>query len=194
MKKWLFTVLLVTSVQLLHADDVLKNSDFTDGALNWHGDGKSPADLKPADDLDANAPNYGDKGLIIVLKPHSWTKIVQEFKTPSAGLSLNVSYKLAPGTVFSNKDDDYVNVPEKIEFNGWRPFNGKIGSFMIMLSDFAKERIFFTSIAPVAGSTDQPPVTGSYDSLIPEDEKTLCLTFPPGTGAVILLHVSLDAK
>jgi len=193
MKKLFLTVLLLSSVQLLHADDVLKNSDFADGALNWHGDGKSPVDLKPASDLDTNAPNYGDKGLIIVLKPHSWTKVVQEFKTRSAAVSLNLTYKVAPGTVFSTKDDDYAGIPEKIDFNNWKPFNGKVGGWMVLLSDFAKERIFYNYIIPVSGS-DQPPVTGTYDSLIPEDDKTLCLAFPPGTGAIILLHVSLDSK
>jgi len=192
MKNLFLVVLLFGSVQLLQADDILKNSDFTDGALNWHGDGRSPADLKPADALDTSAPNYGDKGLIIVLKPRNWTKIVQEFKSDTATVHLNISYQLAPNTVFSTKEEDYKNVPNKIDFNGWLPFNGKVGSWMVMLSDFAKERIFYNSVESSANPTAPQNFSCSYNSLIPEDEKTLCLAFPPGTGAVILLHVSLE--
>jgi len=194
MKKLLLTVLLLSSIQLLHADDVLKNSDFIDGALNWHGDGKAPADLKSPDSLDNTASPYGDKGLVIVLRPHSWTKVVQEFKTPTSSLSLKLTYKIAPGTVFSDKDDDYLNVQEKIDFNGWRPIPGKKGGWMVMLSDFAKQRLFSFSVVPNLASADQLPVTSTYDALIPEDDKTICLAFPPGNGAVILTHVSLDTK
>jgi len=193
MKKLALVFLLVATLPLLHADNVLKNSDFTDGALNWHGDGRSPADLKSDAALDASV-NYGDKGLVIVLKPHTWTKVVQEFKTRSSAVTLNLSYKLMPNTSFSAKDEDYDNVPHSIGFEAWAPFKGKKGGWMFMLSDFTKARIFFNTIMPNFSATDQQPVTDTFGSLVPEDEKTLCLTFPPGTGAVILLHVSLDTK
>jgi hypothetical protein len=178
---------------LLQADNVLKNSDFADGAVDWHGDGRTPADMKPQDSLDTTAVDYGDKGLIIPLKPHSWTKIVQEFKTQNSALTLNITYKLAPNTVFSTKAEDYVNVAHSIEFDAWKPIDGKVGGWMLMVSDFTKARIFYNSVIPQPGTTEQT-VTDTLDSLIPEDEKTLCLAFPPGTGAVILLHVSLDSK
>ncbi len=193
MKKLLFALVLLSSLTLARSDDVLKNSDFEDGAVDWHGEGRTPADLKQEAALDT-PPDYGDKGLVMVLKPHTWIKIVQEFKTPSSSVTLNVTYKLAANTVFSDKKEDYQNVPHAIGFDGWLPFNGKQGGFMTMLSDFAKSRIFYDTVMPKADSTDPQTFRTTISSLIPEDEKTLCLCFPPGTGAVILLHVSLDTK
>jgi len=192
MKKLSLAFLLIASLQFLHADNVLKNSDFTDGAIDWHGDGRTPADMKPQDSLDTPV-DYGDKGLVIPLKPQTWSKVVQEFKTNSSSVTLNITFKLAPNTTFSQKDEDYVNVPHSIGFDAWLPFNGKKGGWMTMVSDFTKSRIFFNSIIP-KGGTDPETHAETINSLIPEDEKTLCLTFPPGTGAVILLHVSLDTK
>jgi hypothetical protein len=192
MKKLSLVFLLIASFQLAHADNVLKNSDFTDGALNWHGDGRTPADLKPQDSLDA-APDYGDKGLVIPLKSRDWTKIIQEFKTQSSEGTLNITFKLAPNTAFSSKDEDYTNVPHSIGFDAWLPFNGKKGGWMTMVSDFAKMRLFYDTIIPKGGN-DPETFSETVSSLIPEDEKTICLAFPPGTGAVILLHVSLDTK
>jgi hypothetical protein len=193
MKKLIFAFILLSALPLVRADNVLKNSDFEDGALNWHGDGRTPADLKPEDSLDTPV-DYGDKGLVMVLKPHNWIKIVQEFRTPSSSVTLNVTFKLAANTTFSTKEEDYVNVPHAIEFDGWLPFNGKVGGFMTMLSDFTKSRIFYDTVMPKFDSTDQQTFQSTINSLIPEDEKTLCLCFPPGAGAVILLHVSLDTK
>jgi len=193
MKKLCLAFLLVASLQLVHADNVLKNSDFTDGALSWHGDGRTPADMKPQDSLDTNN-NYGDQGLIIPLRGHTWTKIVQEFKTRNSSLTLNITYKLAPNTTFSTVSEDYVNVPHSIGFDAWPPFNGKKGSWMTMVSDFSKATLFYSNITPKPGSTDQQTESEPIVSLIPENEKTICLAFPPGTGAVILLHVSLDTK
>jgi len=193
MKKLSLAFLLIASIQLVHADNVLKNSDFTDGAVNWHGDGRTPADMKPQDALDTSTTDYGDKGLIIPLKAHEWTKIVQEFKTNNSSLILNITFKMAPNTVFSTKDEDYTNVPHSIGFDAWLPFNGKRGGWMTMVSDFTKMRIFYDTIIPKPGN-DQETYDETINSLVPEDEKTVCLAFPPGTGAVILLHVSMDTK
>jgi hypothetical protein len=182
MKKLLLAVLLLSSIGLLRADPILKNTDFTDGASNWNGDGKSPTDL----------PGFTDKGLIIALKPHDWSMITQDFTTTSAAVNLTVSYKLAPSTMFSTSPDDYANVPQSISYTSWKPFKGKVGGWMIILSDLAKQQIFFGSIIPPANATELQTFSGAYNRMIPGDNNTLCLAFPPGTGAVILQHVSLD--
>jgi hypothetical protein len=192
MKKLFPAVLLLGLLPLLHADNVLKNSDFADGPLNWKGDGRTPADMKPEDSLDNSTSPYGDKGLVIPLKPHAWTKVVQEFRTPSSAVTLALTYKIAPNTVFSTSEEDYKNVPNHIDFNGWKPFDGKVGGWMVMLSDFSKGRIFANAVIPAVGNGEQNS-TGTFDSLTPDGDKTICLAFPPGTGAVILLNVTLNA-
>ena len=193
MKKLTLAFLLAASVQLINADNVLKNSDFADGTLSWQGDGRTPDDFKPLDGSDATT-NYGTQGLIIPLRSHTWTKIVQDFRTDSSSVTLHITYKLSSDATFSTLDDDYVNVPHSIDFDAWAPFNGKKGGWMTMVSDFTKARIFYNNVMPKPGSTDEQTVTETINSLIPEDDKTICLAFPPGTGAVILLHVSLDTK
>jgi len=193
MKKLSLAFLLLASLQLIHADDVVKNSDFTDGANYWHGDGRTPADMKPQDSLDT-APNYGDVGLIVPLKAHAWTKIVQEFKTRSSAATLNITYMIAPKTTFSQKDEDYQNVPHSIEFDAWGPFDGKRNNFVAIVTDVINYRLFNDNVAPKLNSTGKQTYSAMVDSMVPDDEKTLCLTFPPGTGAVILLHVSLDTQ
>ena len=193
MKKLSLAVFLIASLQLVNADNIVKNSDFTDGASYWHGDGRTPADAKPQDSLDT-APDYGDVGLIVPLKAHAWTKIVQEFKTNSASATLNVTYKIAPNTTFSQKDEDYQNVPHSIGFDAWYPFDGKRNTFIAMVCDVLSYRMTSDNVAPNFTSTAKQSYTEAIDSMIPDDEKTLCLTFPPGTGAIIILHVSLDTK
>jgi hypothetical protein len=195
MKNLLLVFLLLVSLQLVHAGNVLKNSDFADGVQSWHGDGRTPAEMKPQDSLDA-APDYGDKGLIIPLKPHAWTRVFQEFKTRNTSFTLNITYKLSPGASFSTVDEDYLNVPHSIDFDGWAAFDGKRGSWMTMVSNIARYQMFNNNVTPKFGATDQDPVADdSIDNLGgPDDEKTVCLAFPPGTGAVILLNVSLNTR
>lgn len=193
MKKLSLVFLLIASLQLARADNALKNSDFEDGALNWHGEGRTPADLKSEDSL--NTPvDYGDKGLVMVLRPQTWIKIVQDFKTRSATATLNVTYKIAPNTTFSSKDEVYQNVPHSIGFDGWYAFDGKRNTFMTMVCDILSYRMTYDNVAPNFKTTDKQTYTEAIDNMVPDDEKTVCLTFPPGTGAVILLHVSLDTK
>jgi hypothetical protein len=194
MKKFVIALFLIGSVQMISADNVLKNSDFTEGAVDWHGDGRTPTDLKPTDALDTSAVDYGDKGLVIPLKAHEWTKVVQEFRTENSSLTLHCTYKLVPNTTFSQNDDDYKNVPHQIGFDAWAPFNGKKGGWMMLVSDFTKARIFYHTVLPQMDSANEQSFTDTVNSLVPEDEKTVCLAFPPGTGAVILLHVSLDSN
>ena len=193
MKKSLLAFLLVASLQLVHADNVLKNSDFADGAQYWHGEGRTPEDLKPQNSLDTPV-DYGDKGLIMVLRPQTWIKIVQEFKTRSASATLNVTYKIAPNTTFSSKDEVYQNVPHSIGFDVWYPFNGKRNTFMTMVCDVLNYRTTCDNVAPNFRTTDKQTYTEAIDSMVLDDEQTIYLAFPPGTGAVILLHVSLDTN
>jgi len=191
MKKFIFAFLVLGSLMRMNADEVLKNSDFSDGITDWHGNGQAPSDFAPASPLDPPSP-YGTTGLIVVLKPHEWTKIVQEFRTQYSTLIMDVAYKLSSDYAPSSTDADYQNVPHQVGFDHWRPFNANPGGWVAMVSDFDKERLTFFKIKPNAGGADQQEFKGKIQALVPENEKTICLAFPPGTGAIILLKVSLS--
>jgi len=134
---------------------------------------------------------FTSKGLIIPLKDITWTKVAQDFKGKLASGVLTISYKLSPDLAFSTKADDYVNMPGHIGYDFWKPFNTPQGSWIVFISDFGSARGNYFKIAPKPGASDQPDLKLEVHGLTPLEDKTITLAFPPGTGKVVILNISL---
>jgi hypothetical protein len=193
MKTLLLALTLACPLSFAFADDVLKNSDFSEGAQYWHGDGHTPADIKSSADALDTPVDYGDKGLVIQLKPHQWTKITQAFKDCSAEVTLKITYKVAPNTTFSQKDDDYTNVTHSVDYDAWPPITERKNGWVIFVTDPTNYNFFDRRVSPRFDSTESQNYTENFSPLDPHDEKTLTLCFPPGTGAIILLSVTIES-
>jgi hypothetical protein len=185
---------LVLALLPLHADDNwLQNGDFSDGTTHWHGDLRSPADFASDNPLQASDP-FTSKGMIIPLKHTSWSKAEQDFKGKVASGVLSVTYMLSPDLVFSTTPDDYVGIPNKLDWAAWRPFDTKPGSWMIFVSDFGSSHGTYYEITPKTGSSAPQVFKAKVSGLTPLEDKTITLAIPPGTGTLVILNVSLTGN
>jgi hypothetical protein len=191
MKAPLFVLLVLACALPLHADNWVQNGDFTDGISHWHGDARAPSDFA-ADNPMAKPDPFTSKGLIIPLKHADWTKVAQDFKGKSAGGIITITYMVSPDLAFSVKADDYVNMPHHIGYNAWAAFNTPPGEWVVFVSDFGSARGTSYMIKPKLGSSDPQTFHGKVNGLTPLEDKTITLAFPPGTGTVVILNVSMS--
>ena len=193
MKSLAFTLLVLLLAIPLRAqsgDNWIENGDFADGIDHWYGGGRSPADFANDNPLSANDP-LTSKGLIMPLRPESWTKVAQDFKGKVSNGILTISFKVSPDFAFSSKPEDYVNMTDKIGYEGWKALNSPPGAWMLLLSDFGSLKGFTAPIVPKAGNGDVQTWRASIKGLTPYENKTITLAFPPGKGTVVVLSVSM---
>ena len=189
MKALLPALLALVCVLPLRADECLQNGDFTDGISHWHGNGRSPADYASDNPLEASDP-FTSKGLIVPLKHVFWSKVAQDFTGKIANGVLSVTFKLSSDFAFSAKPDDYLNVPSQLGW-GWQSFNTPPGDWLIFISALGNTKGNYYLIAPKTGSSDPQTFQFKVGILTPLEEQTITLAFPPGTGTVVVLNVSI---
>ena len=197
MKFLLFTFLALTCTFPLQADEVLQNGDFSDGATHWHGDGKTPADYAE-DNPQATSDPFTSKGLIIQLKPSRWTKIAQDFKgNKDTHYVLIVTYKFSSDLTFSNKAKDYTNLSDQIRFEGsdsWSPFDIAIGQFFVTVGDLDDSKGYWEKVTPKFGSSEVQTYRDPGLPMSPFGDKMVTVAFPPGTGTVVILNISVASN
>jgi len=191
MKTFTLVALVFALALPLRADNWLENGDFTDGLSHWHGGGRSPADFASDNPLQASDP-FTSKGLIIPLKHLDWTKVAQDFKGKSASGVMTITYMVSNDFAFSDKDDDYKNMPDHIGYDAWAAFNTLPGNWVVFLSDFGSSHGTYYEIKPKLGSTGVQTFHARIIGLTPLADKTITLAFPPGTGMLVVLSVSLS--
>jgi len=191
MKKLTLAFLLAISTQALWADNWLKNGDFSEGESYWHGDGKSLSDYA-SDNPGSQALTDAANGLVIPLKPDKWTKVVQDFHGQGGSAVMTITYTVSSDFSFSDDEKEYRNVPNKIDFNAWKAFKIAKGKWLVFISDFGKFRgTYYPMPGPKAGDGAET-LTAKIEGLTPHSDKTIALAFPPGTGEIVLLSVSID--
>ena len=176
----------------LRADEAIQNGDFTDGTSHWHGDGRSSADFSSDNPLQASDP-FLAKGIIIPLKQTSWSKVAQDIRPSSGSGVLTITFKYSKDQTFSDKPDYFTNIPAQMGW-GWKPFNIPAGAWLIDVTDSTGTKGFHSEVKAKAGSSEPQTYRMNVAGLAPHDETTLTLGFPPGTGMVVILSVSLQSK
>jgi len=189
MKTLLFSLLVLALAFPLRADNWLQNGDFVDGISHWHGDGRSPADYASDNPLQSSDP-FTSKGLIIPLKHVAWAKVAQDFKGKIASGVLTVTFKVSPDLAFSDKFDDYTNIPEHLGW-GWQSFGTPPGDWLIFISAHGDTTGNYFTVKPKTGFSDTQTYQVRLRALTPLEEQTITLAFPPGTGTVVILSISL---
>jgi hypothetical protein len=190
MKALVFAALFLACALPLQADNWVQNGDFADGITHWHGDGRAPADFA-GDNPMAKPDPFTSQGLIIPLKHVFWTKVAQDFKGKIASGMMTITYMVSPDLAFSGKPDDYANMPEQIHYDGWKPFNTPPGEWIVFIADFGSAHGTYYMIKPTLGSSNPQTFRARVTGLTPLEDKTITLAFPPGTGTVVILNVSL---
>jgi hypothetical protein len=190
MKTLLLTLLVLACILPLQADNWVQNGDFADGINHWRGNGRSPADFAQDNPLGKPDP-FTSKGLIISLRPGEWNKVQQDFHGKSQSGILTIIYMVSPDLTFSVKPNDYVNIPDRIHYDSWNPFNTPAGDWVVMMADFGSAHGKYYEIQPKLGSSAPQGYRTKVSGLTPLEDKTITLAFPPGAGTVVILGVFL---
>jgi hypothetical protein len=193
MRPLAIALLLLTCAFPLRADTWLENGDFADGLNHWRGNGRAPADMAPENPMDKPDP-FTSKGLILPLRGADWSRITQDFRGKSSTGVLSITYMLSPGLTFSAKLEQYTNIPDELHLDGWVPFTTPPGDWIVFISDLDNGRGIYETVKPKEGSTGSQTLSTSFRGLTPFADKTITIAFPPGTGTVVLLNVSLGDK
>jgi hypothetical protein len=191
MTRFAFMLLVAGLAALpLHATNFILNSDFTDGVGHWYGDGRTPEDFARDNNLQTPDAFYS-KGVILPLKDVAWTKFAQDFQGNIEGGTITIAYKLSPNCTFSDKPEYYENVPHQINYDGWKKFGINPGKWMLFIADFGSAHGTYWPLKAKTGS-DVQAMRFKITGLTAHEDKTITLAFPPGTGSVVLLHISVD--
>jgi hypothetical protein len=182
-------LLLLACALPLWADECLVNGDFADGITHWRGSGRAPSDFAADNPLAAPDP-LTSKGLIVPLKHGSWTMVAQDFTSKTNHGYFSITYRLSPGLTFSEKPEDYVNIPDHLGW-GWRSFNTPPKKFLVFISELNTVKGTYNMIEPKLGTNDPQTARLAFPNLVPAESKSLTLAFPPGDGNLVILNVSI---
>ena len=127
------------------------------------------------------------------LKDVNWCKFAQDFQGVVNTGVLSITYLVTPDFAPSTNTDDYTNIPYKLSFDGWKPFNLDPGEWVAFITDTGTSRGVYWKIKAKNGSGPQTVIV-KLKGLTTTSDKTLMVGFPPGKGAVVLLNVSLKPK
>jgi hypothetical protein len=186
--------LFALTVTNLRADNWLQNGDFADGSEHWRGDGKAPADMAPSDPFAKPDPLLS-KGLIIPLKDREWTKITQNFRTKASELVFTVTFVFSPGLTFSDRDEDYVNIPKQIDNNLYLSFDLGKKQVMALFTDFGNgAKGVYYKFDPKLGTDEVQTLRANVTQLSPLEDEVVTIAFPPGQGNVIIQSVTLEGQ
>jgi hypothetical protein len=194
MKSLVYTLLvflLAIPLRAQSGDNWIENGDFADGINHWYGGGRSPADFANDNPLSSNDP-LTSKGLIMPLRPGSWSKVAQDFKGKVSDGVLTITYKVSKDFAFSTKPEDYKNMPDKIGYDAWRAFDTPPGKWIIFLSDFGSNHGTYYELEAKTGSDEVQTYRARIKGMTPFENKTITLAFPPGDGTLVVLGVSMN--
>jgi len=189
MKQLACLLILVFGVLEARADDWLDNADFSNGNDHWYGEAKWPTDFAPPDPF-TKADPFTSAGMIIPLRSADWVKEFQDFKGKTSDAVLTIVYTLSPDFAFSQKAEDYQNMPDKIGWDAWKPFDSPVGAWIVFVSELEKGHGTYYIIQPKGGGEDQT-FKARVTDMTPWSQKTIALAFPPGTGMIVIKKVSI---
>lgn len=195
MKNLVSVLLLIALAALpLQADNVLQNSDFANGTDHWRGNGRTPADMS-SDDPFAKPDPLLSSGLIIPLKERQWTMVTQNFRTKATQLILKIVMVFAPGVTFSDRDEDYLNVSDKLNYDIFAPFNIDKNHWVAQFVDYADQtKGFYFTFPAQNGDTKAVTFHANVTDLSPLEDELVTIGFPPGQGNIILQNVELNGN
>jgi hypothetical protein len=192
-----FALIILASTVPLQADNLIQNGDFTDGSNHWKGDGKSSSDYAN-DNPSASSDPFTSKGLIVQLDPNRWTKVSQVFKgNKSASYVFTINYMVSPDLSLSQKPDDYKNITDKFRVEGfdqWTPVNIGVGQFFDGIVDLGNLRGFYEKFSPKLGKSEIQKFDDAGPPIAPGGDKVVAVAFPPGTGTVVILNISVTSR
>jgi hypothetical protein len=181
----------------LPANTLIQNGDFSQGAADWEGDGKTPGQYA-AENSSVLGNALTTKGFIVTLNPTSWTRIYQTFPAgPGTHYSIVVNYRLSPDISLSKNPADYTGINKLIQISGFEnfgSFNSSPGVFYGTVGDPTSTSVALEVYAPSLGSSDVQTYQHTYPPIPVSETKTFGLAFPPGSGTVVILGAAVTGN
>jgi hypothetical protein len=212
MKSLAFLLFALALAVPLHAQEILKNSDFSDGATYWHGDAK-PAGTEDSTDLISD-PASSAKGIVVELHSGGWTKVVQEIRGYKSNgrasqLMLTIVYQTSPDFKLSTHDSDYVHIGAELGFEG-ASLTVQQGQLIAFIDEVPQNRVSASSSGgytnytvysdPISGASFLPSTEAKQHTFTspisvphanPDSYPSFCLGLPPGSGTITILKISV---
>lgn len=195
--KTLALLFLLAGIAAVRADNgnVLQNGDFANGSSHWDGDGRLPDAGNDIPDLSKPASAAAPAGIIVRLRSGSWTRVMQDFDASPGDYVLTIKYKVSPNLKFSDKAEDYKNIPGQAGIGTLGAFDSELGKWSIIINEPASLNTPIFAVKPESAAAGIQ--TATYDVKLTSEaiyKKGLYLLFPSGTGSINLLSVSLVPK
>jgi len=195
--------LLASCVQI-KADDLLVNSDFSNGGDGWSGDsGGAGAASNPFDNA-----STASTGLVVPLKSDLATRIYQHFPTgegpatftlvctPSADCKFTGTGKVAKvagdltSEVESISYQDANGQWRTIRNPNYQEYMSTFDNVTMLIVDHDKNEVHPDPLR-INPSSAQPQTITFPMTFAPHQDLELYIAFPPGTGSITLNRVSL---
>jgi hypothetical protein len=188
MKISILAFLLVGSLAAA-ADDgnILKNGDFSSGVNHWEGDCHMPDSISYDD-----SQTQPTSGVVVKLRPGDWTQVVQDFEGGIGQYKVTITYVPSPDLKFSDKPEDYKNVPGHLGYTALSQFSMTPGKWALIINDLGAGHYMYWKIEPKIGGTAAQTLNlrVQLDSQAAA-EKGFILIFPPGSGFINIQNISM---
>jgi len=186
MKSIACLLLLLCLFLPLRADqDILINSNFSDGHSHWEGDAK---DVDTGDLTSDTQP----AGAVIHLKKDKWTKIYQLFTVRDKKLYYTVTFqlsndfKIAPPSEGDYSRADLGDVPGLM-------YRAQLSESIFTLMIRGGDNFAEASLIPDKSKLGKSQtLTGRVNPYAIDVESVFLIVFPPGQGTVTLTQASLS--
>ena len=187
MKKLLFIFSLAASISAVADDNLLRNSDFSNGISHWDGDCRTP----DSGGGDLAAPDtQSSSGAVIKLRKNEWTHISQDFEGKTGDYTLTITYSVSTDLEFSTNPDDYTNLGSKIQFTLLGYTETDPGNWLVALTDYGMKSSSSMTLTPTLRGSDTQSVTTHFH-LRSSNNGGVYIVFPPGTGILTLHSITL---
>lgn len=165
--------------------DVLSNTTFN-GSAYWHGDGRP---VQPTNEQEAA---HVSGGLVVKLKPDTWTSISQNFSGRNRSFDYTITYQPAPGSSLSPPPPHgwgrtVLRALQQITQAGLAedPKDIRPGNLIVGILDSTEGRFYYNPFKLPIGSTKPQTLTGTLSlSSDGSQERTFFIVFPPGAGTI----------
>jgi hypothetical protein len=181
-------LLLVLLLSPLRADqDILVNSNFTEGHGHWQGDAKDV----DTGDLSSDTP---PPGAVVHLKKDKWTKIYQLFTVRDKKLFYTVSFKLSDDFKMGDgsRSNDYsrADLGDVPGLMFQEQLSESRFTLLIQGGDNYEESPLTPNLAKIGQSQT---LTGRINPYVVGAQSCFVIAIPPGEGTVTFTQVSLSA-
>ena len=187
MKTLALLILLAGTSIVLADENLLKNGDFSNGINHWEGDCHTIDST--TFDPSVTPPT---SGIIIKLHGSGWAQVTQDFKGKIGEYTVSVVYSVSPDLKFSDRKEDYINIPGLLGFSRLKGFDAAPGQWALIINDLGAMHYNYWKITPKLdpSAVQKVNVRIQLDSDDTVD-KGFYLVFPPGEGFINLQSITM---